>query len=52
MNCPFQLNLGGIYNRPTSVEKISSIEANEHRPFGWRDKFGYLFGDFGMRSPF
>lgn len=24
-----------------------SAEKNESAPFGWKDKFGYLFGDFG-----
>lgn len=30
------------------MEKTTDqVSSKQHRPFGWRDKFGYLFGDFG-----
>lgn len=31
----------------TKRVKTASLEGNTTRPFGIRDKFGYLFGDFG-----
>lgn len=30
-----------------AVKKTDIVYAKTTRPFGWRDKFGYLFGDFG-----
>ncbi|MGM0901858.1 MAG: MFS transporter [Bacillota bacterium] len=30
-----------------ALKPTEPITTNETRPFGWRDKFGYLFGDFG-----
>lgn len=31
----------------TKLEQSSDGRAEAPRPFGWRDKFGYMFGDFG-----
>ena len=31
----------------TKLEQSPDGRAQAPRPFGWRDKFGYMFGDFG-----
>src|SRR5699024_3014183 len=31
----------------TKLEQSPDGRAEAPRPFGWRDKFGYMFGDFG-----